>query len=486
MNGWKTSQSQHRDDALYLKVWQVDSAGFLVYPPATCASQKCERGHKNNHQVVSIVSLADHSLLWRLSIAPLIVLIFSLAWLQNPAVTPAPFVDEHAGSPTLNLAPSSPFVNSFASSEIDDYVHSAALTPLSEQSLLSVWFAGSREGAGDVQIRGAHFDVEAEKWDEEFVLATRESSQTGLNRYIRKLGNPVVALAPDQRLWLFYVSVSIGGWGGSAINAMVSEDMGNTWSEPRRLVTSPFFNISTLVRSAPVFHQDGGIGLPVYHEFLGKFAEYLYLSADGEVIDKYRISRGNHSLQPAIVPTGPSAAIAMLRYAGNEHHRVLASKTEDAGRTWSEPVPLEPFNPNSSLSVALSHRNTLLVALNNLRDGRFRLSLYETDLDMEHWDLLVDLDESPDPDGTPLSESSFTPALRKQFMASSGDDRNDLLNGFMAEVDERMCRQAGCEFEYEYPYLVHTRGGIFHLVYSWNNSFIKHVSFTEDWVESLR
>ena len=44
--------------------------------------------------------------------------------------------------------------------------------------------------------------------------------------------------------------------------------------------------------------------------------------------------------------------------------------------------------------------------------------------------------------------------------------------------------RAGCEFEYEYPYLVHTREGIFHLVYSWNNSFIKHVSFTEDWLES--
>ncbi len=158
---------------------------------------------------------------------------------------------------------------------MDDYVHAAALTQLSEDTLLSVWFAGSREGAADVQIRGAHFDVSEETWQDEFVLATRESTQQGLSRYVRKLGNPVVALAPDQRLWLFYVSVSIGGWGGSAINAMHSEDMGETWSEPRRLVTSPFFNISTLVRGAPVFHDDGSIGLPVYHEFIGKFAEYL-------------------------------------------------------------------------------------------------------------------------------------------------------------------------------------------------------------------
>ncbi|WP_206323709.1 exo-alpha-sialidase, partial [Pseudomonas viridiflava] len=95
-------------------------------------------------------------------------------------------------------------------------------------------------------------------------------------KYIRKLGNPVIALAPDKRLWLFYVSVSVGGWAGSTVNAMVSSDMGANWSPPRQLVTSPFLNISTLVRAAPVFHADGSIGLPVYHEFLGKFAEYLY------------------------------------------------------------------------------------------------------------------------------------------------------------------------------------------------------------------
>ncbi|MES3006771.1 MAG: sialidase family protein [Pseudomonadota bacterium] len=410
--------------------------------------------------------------------------VFVSAWVTHPAVTPAPFVTQDSVPNTLELSPSSPFVNSFASSDTDDYVHSAALTQLSENTLISVWFAGSREGARDVQIRSARFDTASEKWDKEEVLATRESTQQGVNRYIRKLGNPVIALAPDQRLWLFYVAVSVGGWGGSSINAMVSEDMGESWSTPRPLITSPFFNISTLVRSAPVFHEDGSIGLPVYHEFIGKFAEYLYLSPNGEVIDKIRISRGNHSLQPSVVPTGPSSAVAMMRYAGNQHHRVLASTTEDAGRTWSTPVPLQPFNPNSSLAAALTHRNTLLVALNNLREGRFRLSLYETDLKMEKWDLLIDLDESPDPQGAPMPENRFAPELREQFIASSGRERNGLLDSFMTQVDERMCRKSGCEFEYEYPYLVHTREGIFHLVYSWNNSFIKHVSFTEDWLES--
>ncbi|EGH26346.1 BNR/Asp-box repeat-containing protein, partial [Pseudomonas amygdali pv. mori str. 301020] len=48
----------------------------------------------------------------------------------------------------------------------------------------------------------------------------------------------------------------------------------------------------------------------------GKFAEYLYLSADGEVIDKFRISRGKNSLQPTVVPLDGQRAVALLRYAG--------------------------------------------------------------------------------------------------------------------------------------------------------------------------
>ena len=176
--------------------------------------------------------LRRHVMVRNLLLTAALSAIFVTAWVQNPPLTAAPFVTRDAAPNTLELSPRSPFVNSFASSDTGDYVHSAALAQLSESTLMSVWFAGSREGARDVQIRSARFDIASDKWDSEEILATRESTQEGVNRYIRKLGNPVIALAPDQRLWLFYVSVSVGGWGGSSVNAMVSEDMGKNWSEP--------------------------------------------------------------------------------------------------------------------------------------------------------------------------------------------------------------------------------------------------------------
>ncbi|MGE8153254.1 sialidase family protein [Pseudomonas vancouverensis] len=412
----------------------------------------------------------------------LLACIFVAAWRSHPEHVLSGFAQAEPTPVAAADKPAALYTSRFVSSRLDDFVHSSSVTSLPGGNLMAVWFAGSREGAADVQVRASHYDARSGEWGAEQVLATRESTRDGTRRFIRKLGNPVIALAPDNRLWLFYVSVSVGGWAGSAINAMVSDDLGRSWSAPRQLVTSPFFNISTLVRAAPVFHADGSIGLPIYHEFLGKFAEYLYLSADGAVIDKFRISRGTHALQPTIVPQDERRAVAMLRYAGNTHHRVLASRTEDAGQTWSEPYPLEPANPNSSLAAVGTADDGLLVALNDLRDGRFRLSLYGTDAGLDDWRNLVELDQSPDPLGKAFEPEAFKAIIGEGFRASSGARRLPLEQRFLSNLDYRVCKPSGCEFEYEYPYFSRGPDGLYHLVYSWNNTFIKHVSFNEAWL----
>lgn len=410
-----------------------------------------------------------------------VLLVFFAAWQSHPPHVLAPFAQK--GQSASKGTGAAQYSSRFVSSQLTDFVHSSSVTALPGGDLMAVWFAGSREGAADVQVRSARFHAASGEWGAERVLATRESTRAGTHRHIRKLGNPVIALAPDNRLWMFYVSVSLGGWAASAINVMVSDDLGASWSAPRQLVTSPFFNISTLVRAAPVFHADGSIGLPVYHEFMGKFAEYLYLSADGAVLDKFRISRGKHSLQPTIVPQDGQRAVALLRYAGDTHHRVLASRTEDAGQTWSEPYPLAPSNPNSSLAAVGRAGEGLLVALNDLQDGRFKLSLYGTNADMNQWRSLVDLDKSPDPLGQPFTPDAYKAIIGEGFRASSGVGRLALEQRFLSNLDYRVCKPRGCDFEYEYPYFSRSPDGMYHLVYSWNNSFIKHVSFNEAWLE---
>lgn len=407
---------------------------------------------------------------------------FAFTWQARPAPQLADFALPEVQVLPLAADQTPVFESRFASSNMKNFAHASAITALPNGDLLTAWFAGSREGAADVQIRGARFDARNGVWGDEVILATREGTQQGVQRFIRKLGNPVLVVTPDQRLWLFYVSVSIGGWAASSINAMYSDDMGSNWSTPRQLVTSPFLNISTLVRGAPVVHADGSIGLPVYHEFLGKFGEYLYLDREGQVITKSRMSHGRFSLQPSVVPLDTQRAIALLRHTGEER-RVLASRTEDAGRTWSEPMQLDPSNPDSSLAVIATPRHGLLVALNDLKEGRFRLSLYGTDAQLQKWTPLLDLDESPDEEGDPIEESSYRQIVAEHFMRSSGPQAQSRLEEFLSSIDHRVCSKGKCTFTYDYPYVIRGADGRYHLVYSWNHSLIKHVSFNDAWLE---
>ena len=426
------------------------------------------------------------SLGYRVPAIGVVVVVFALAWWLHQPYEMSGFSTATDWDDNSVITAEPVMQRLFVSSDLDDFVHSSSITALPGGDLLSVWFAGSREGAADVQIRAARFDAASTQWGDEQVLATREMTRAAVGKPIRKLGNPVIAFAPDDRLWLFYVSVSLGGWAGSAINVMVSEDQGFTWSKPRQLITSPFINISTLVRSAPVFHKDGSIGLPVYHEFLGKFPEYLYLDGNGRVVDKFRMADGTNSLQPTVVPLDDRRAIALLRYAGEKEGHVLATITVDAGQTWSEERFVDPLNPNSSLAAIRSHRDTLLVAQNNLADGRFRLTLDEASFNLSKWSLINTIDESTDAQGEPIPIEAYEPLMREKFLAASGPKRHVLLDDYMQLMEDRVCRAGMCNFDYEYPYMIRSDDGNFHMVYSWNNSFIKHVTFNRAWLEAQK
>ena len=311
--------------------------------------------------------------------------------------------------------------------------HSASIA-ISDGKPVAVWYGGTEEGHRDVAIFSSSFD---RKWSSPRVIADRYSTEQALGRYIRKVGNPNLYSWPDGRLGLYYVSVSIGGWAASSINYMESIDQGVQWTSPIRLVTSPFLNISTLVRTKGLPLSDGGVQLPVYHEFLGKFSETLTLSSDLTVMDKVRISRGKYSLQPAITNLDESSAIGLLRYSGDPPGRVLSVFSEDSGAHWSTPVRTELPNPDSAVSIINLENGYLLLALNDLEDGRHRLSLAMGSAD--EWTIVKVLEEET-----------------------------------ATNLDH--------EYEYSYPSMTIDPDGFIHLVYTWNQRRIKHLRFNREWL----
>jgi len=318
-------------------------------------------------------------------------------------------------------------------------VHSATAAEISGGRLRAFWYGGSREGASDVAIYTSVFSPPERTWSPERVLVTRESAQRHLQRYVRKLGNPAVGRDRSGRLWLFFVSVSVGGWAGSAVNLMVSEDEGETWSPPRRLVTSPFFNISTLVRGSPLQFADGTIGLPAYHEMAGKFGELLRLDTEGRAIRKIRLSWGRSSLQPVIVPRSETDAVGFMRHAGGPPGRVLMIRTSDAGAHWSQPVRTVLPNPDAAVGAVLLANGPLVLAFNNSQEDREDLSLaLSTDFGIT-WRVAHRLEGEPASPKAPLPE-------------------------------------------YSYPWIMQDTAGDIHVLYTWGRSRIKHVHFNRAWL----
>ena len=350
---------------------------------------------------------------------------FAVAETENPILSSKPYYQER-----------------FASSGRTRRVHSVTTVELSGGKLRAFWYGGSREDAKEVAIHSSSFNPIDGLWSREKTVVTRENTQAALRRYIRKLGNPVAWRDGSDRLWLFYVSVSIGGWSGSSINVIFSEDEGHTWSDPKRLVTSPFLNVSTLVKGPVISFANGTIGLPVYHEFLGKFGELLLLDSEANVTGKIRLSWGRSSLQPVIVPYNRLEAVGLMLYSGAKPRRILSFRTTDGGIHWSAPWKTNLPNPNAAVAAIRTASGEFLLVFNNSEEDRKNLTLAISHDKGETWQNLYTFET---PTGSHEGEPRFA-----------------------------------------YPWLLQAQDGNYHLLYTWNRRRIKHIQFNDAWLDQLK
>jgi predicted neuraminidase len=233
-----------------------------------------------------------------------------------------------------------------------------------------------------------------------------------------------------------------------------------------------------LVRGAPFNYSDGSIGLPVYHEFIGKFGELLHIANNGAITDKTRLSFGNSSLQPVVLIKSPQQALALMRYSGASPKRVIETKTEDAGQHWSEPMKTALANPDAAISGVVLPDGRILMALNDSELDRDVLSLIVSSDRGVSWKTLYQLED--------LSGQPDEPARYGQVvleLAKTTDAGITNAADYAKSAQQNKCRAQRCGFEFSYPYLIQTQSGDFHLAYTWNRSFIKHVRFTRAWLD---
>lgn len=343
--------------------------------------------------------------------------------------------------PVLNPEDTKPF---FASEFIAPPVksgmaHVASICELADGKLAAAWYSGSKEAAPDVAVYFAvRGSAETDSWSSPRVIADAASSSRELGRLVRKVGNAVLFLDKNERLWLIYVTMPFGGWSASSLNWKVSTDEGATWSKSKRLTLSPFFNMSELVRNDPIPLTGGGFALPIYHELLRNYPEIVRIyddSANGGLrFTKTKMSESLGLIQPTVVIQGEHSARAFFRSTRNQK-KVASETTKDGGKTWSKPGYIDLPNPNSGLNALALPKGGILLAFNDSSENRENLRLAVSKDGGADWKRIATLEDTP-----------------------------------------------GCEFSY--PYMIRDQRGRTHLVYTWRRRCIKHVTFNDAWIEA--
>jgi predicted neuraminidase len=329
---------------------------------------------------------------------------------------------------------------------VSDTVHVGSICEMPNNQLGAVWYGGTREGAKDVAIFFSKKPLGAgATWSTPRIIVDRTSATRELNRYIRKVGNPILFSGPGKQLRLIYVTITLGGWSGSSLNVKTSRDNGHTWTDSRRLTLSPFFNISELVKGRPLpINVKGGdnenrdhFAVPIYHECLGYFPEILWIAFSRKnqniIYEKSRMAGENAFIQPSIAPLNTHSATAFYRCLSPARHIAMA-RTDDGGQSWSLPKFLDLPNPDSAVDALPLPGGRILLAFNDSPNNREILQL-----------------------------------------AVSSDSG---LNWIRIHALENLPGQ-----EFSYPYMIRGRNGLIHLVYTWERKRIKHVVFSEAWVD---
>lgn len=318
--------------------------------------------------------------------------------------------------------------------------HVSSISQVGEGKMGCTWYAGSREGSKDVAIFFSTF--EGGKWDEPRVIVDKKSCSAELKRHVKKIGNSALFRDNEGRLWLFYASVFAGGWSGTSLNYKISHDEGDTWSVSKKLVLSPFFNLTNNIKNGGLNLEDGGLMLPVYHEFINKYPQILKVKLNESGSVRYAISKitggiGDYLIQPAIVPDEAGGVTAFFRNCDRTERKFIrTAKSADMGDTWSEVTDTALPNPNSGFDVVKLSNGDYLAVINNTFEGRGDLSMVLSKDKGKSWKLLKVLEKS--------------------------DGR-----------------------EYSYPSIGKNSSGNYFITYTYERRKIKYISCNEAWLRSL-
>lgn len=267
--------------------------------------------------------------------------------------------------------------------------HASTVLPLKNGDVIAAWFGGSREGKDDVDI------FVAKRKNGVWSQPQRISADRNVPHW-----NPVLFELDDGRTVLYFKV-------GKEINLVwktyfvISENGGESWSEPRELVAGDTSGGRGPVKNKPIYLADGTLIAPASHEPPnGVWKSFCDISKDNGLtweMSQYVPAGEDEEAVPLIQPTlwqDDEGLVHMLMRSAKG--KIFKSDSSDNGKTWCEAYDTDLPNPNSGIDCVRDGGKIYLVS--NPKGGnwgdRTPLTLSASEDNGKTWKTLLTLEEA--------------------------------------------------------------------------------------------
>lgn len=241
--------------------------------------------------------------------------------------------------------------------------HASHLMLLPDGGVFAVWFQGTREGADDVRIWGAHMDAQG-VWGETYPI----TPDNGLPHW-----NPVLMRKPDGTITLFYKEGRVIAHWHTMV--MYSRDDGRTWSDPAEFVPGDVGGRGP-VRNKVIMLHNGTLIAPASLED-GIWRCFMDISTDGGntwhptdeiclLMPDGELPKPFGCIQPTLWQDKTGAVHALLRTSQGALYR---TDSADNGETWCKPCATSLPNNNSGVDLVNTPDGTLYLVCNPVADN---------------------------------------------------------------------------------------------------------------------
>ncbi|MDQ0618341.1 sialidase family protein [Arthrobacter globiformis] len=366
--------------------------------------------------------------------------------------------------------------------------HAANLLTLPDGRLGCVWFGGTQEGVPDISIWFSTLEPGSSQWSEPSKLSDDST---------RSEQNPILFTAPDQTLWLLYTAQKAGNQDTAEVRRRISTDSGRTWGDVETLFPANETG-GVFVRQLPVALPSGRLIIPIFRCITTQGEKWVGNSDDSAVmISDDAGATWSEQVLPGslgcvhmnIQPLADGSLLALFRSRWADS--IYESRSTDDGTTWSEPVPTELPNNNSSIQFTALADGRLALLYNHRRaeeNTERRLSLYDEidddGLAEEQGQLAEPVPGAAVTDdgarkafwGTP--RSPMTLAISEDSGRSWPIRRNlDVGDGYCLSNNSR----EGLNREYSYPSIHQGPDGALNIAYTYFRQAIKFVRVDPQW-----